>query len=92
MQLQKTVETVNTPAFQALFRVASMIMLAYISIVAYIAVGALGDIKDLTNSINRLNIRLTEMVGEGRVTSTTLSNHEGRITSLEMWRNTVPAR
>lgn len=88
--VQKPVEMFNTPAFQALFRVTATILLLFISVVAFVAVAALGDIKDLTQSINSLNIKLTELVGEGRVVSTTVNNHEGRITSLEIWRNTIP--
>jgi hypothetical protein len=61
-----------------------------LSVVTYIAVQTLGNIKELTNSINTLNLRITEVIGEGRVTSTTLLNHDRRITGLEQWRVTLP--
>ena len=88
--MQRPVEMFNSPAFQALFRVGATLMLMFISVVTFVAVQALDDIKDLTGSINRLNLKLTEIIGEGRVTANTVANHEGRITALEQWRITVP--
>lgn len=81
----------NSPAFQALFRVTATLMLLFISVVTFVAVQALGDIKDLTGAINGLNQKLTQLVGDGRVTANTVSNHESRITALEQWRVTWPA-
>lgn len=88
--VQKPVEMFNSPAFQALFRVTATLMLLFISVVTFVAVQALGDIKDLTGAINDLNHKLTSLVGDGRVTANIVSNHEGRITSLEQWRMTWP--
>lgn len=84
------IEVFNTPTFQALFRMTATVMLLFISVVTFIAVQALGDIKDLTSSINQLNQKLGQIVGDGRVTANTVANHEGRITALEQWRVTVP--
>ncbi len=88
--LKATVEMFNTPAFQALFRITATILLLFISVVTYIAVQTLGNIKELTNSINTLNLKITEVIGEGRVTSATILNHDRRITGLEQWRVTLP--
>jgi hypothetical protein len=66
-------------------------MLMFLSIVTFFAVQALGDIRDLTSSIHLLNIKLSEIIGDGRITSNTVANHESRITGLEQWRMTVPA-
>ena len=75
----------NTPAFQALFRITATILLLFISVVTYIAVQTLGNIKELTASINTLKV-----IGEGRVTSNTILNHDRRLTGLEQWRVTLP--
>ena len=88
--LKATIEMFNTPAFQALFRITATILLLFISVVTYIAVQTLGNIKELTASINTLNVRITEVIGEGRVTSNTILNHDRRITGLEQWRVTLP--
>ena len=89
--MQKSVEMFNSPAFQALFRVTATLMLLFISVVTFVAVQALGDIEDLTGAINGLNNKISQLVGDGRVTANTVANHEGRITALEQWRVTWPA-
>jgi len=83
--LKATVEMFNIPAFQALFRITATILLLFISVVTYIAVQTLGNIKELTNTL-----RITEVIGEGRVTSATILNHDRRLTGLEQWRVTLP--
>lgn len=83
----RTVEILNSPQFQALFRVTATVLLLFISTVAFVAATALGDIKDLTGAINHLNGELAKIVTEGRVTATTVTNHDRRITNLEVWRN-----
>ncbi len=85
----RTVEILNTPQFQALFRVLATVMLLFISLVAFVAVTALGDIKDLTGAINQLNVKLSDIVTEGRVTANSVVGHEKRITTLESWRHSV---
>ena len=85
----RTVEILNTPQFQALFRVTATVLLLFISTVAFVAVTALGDIKDLTGAINHLNVKLSDIVTEGRVTANTVVGHERRITALEGWRHSV---
>lgn len=89
MAKQRPVEILNSPQFQALFRGAASVLLLFISVVAFVAVTALGDIKDLTVAINGLNIKLTEIVVEGRATSNIVVLHDKRITVLEAWRNAV---
>lgn len=89
--MQKSVEMFNSPTFQALFRVTTTLLLLFVSVVTYVAVQALGDIKGLTGAINDLNHKISQLVGDGRVTANTVANHEGRITALEQWRVTWPA-
>ena len=89
--MQRPVEFLNSPQFQALFRVTSSILLLFLSIVAFVAVTALGDIKNLTAAINTLNIKLGDIMLEGRVTANTVVHHDRRITILEN-RHPLPPR
>ena len=89
--MQRPVEFLNSPQFQALFRVTSSILLLFLSIVAFVAVTALGDIKDLTGAINHLNVKLSDIVTEGPVTANPVVGHERRLTILEN-RHPLPPR
>ena len=50
-------EVVHSKEATALYRTSSFLLLALISTCAYVATGALGDLKDLTVEVRRLNDR-----------------------------------
>lgn len=79
-------EVINSKEATALYRTASALLLALISVCAFVAVGALGDLKELTVEVRRLNDRLASIVGELRVTDTTMKSLDTRLSYLEHWQ------
>lgn len=76
----------------ALYRTSSFLLLTLISVCAFVVVTALGDLKELTGEVRRLNDKLADIIGDNRVTNVTLRSHDSRLTALELWRNNPPPK